>query len=65
MKYNISCEVWGGITGHRSSLLKADGQIAEYDDVFLAGAVAVGLNTKMNGPNAKATFRYSVVEAVN
>jgi hypothetical protein len=66
MKYNILAEVSGGVTGTRSALLKnGQGGIWEFEDAYAANSVATTLNATMNGPNARASFRYTVIESVN
>jgi hypothetical protein len=63
MMYGIHCAVWGGITGHRQSMMKGnDGEIATYATREEAENEARNLNISRNGPNAKACFSYSVRE---
>lgn len=59
--FGIWCEVFGGITGHRSAWLKAtDGGIQRYDTRKEAEDIADGLARAYNdNPNRKASFRYS------
>lgn len=59
---NINCKVSGGVTGTREALLKKDGVVVEFETREAAQAEVDRLNEKMNGPNAKAFFSYSVVE---
>ncbi len=62
-KYVIHCQVWGGITGHRQSLLKSNGQVKIFDTIQEAQEEALRLNRSMNGPYAKANFLYEVEPA--
>lgn len=64
MTFRIWCEVWGGVTGCRQAYLKQDGKLYEAAGRAAAEAEADRLNTRMNGPHAKASFRYTVVEIV-
>lgn len=60
--WNIHCEVWGGVTGHRGSLLKFNDEIIRFDTKEAAEAEAMRLNEKVNNPNSKATFLYTAIK---
>ena len=62
MIYGIWCIVTGGRTGRREAWLNEDGTIVMFSDQSEAQARADELNRTMNGPNASATFRYTVQE---
>jgi hypothetical protein len=55
--------VSGGITGSRSAPLKEDGKIQYFDSQDAANKKATKLNREMNGPNSRASFRYTVQPA--
>jgi hypothetical protein len=57
----IECEVYGGITGRRSGMLKdADGQIIVYTDREEAETEAKRLREAVRY-NTRASFSYTVV----
>jgi hypothetical protein len=60
--YRIRASVWGGVTGTRTSYLKANGIEKRYPTAEAAEEEASALNFRMNGPNRTANFRYSVEE---
>jgi hypothetical protein len=57
-RYGIMCEVYGGITGHRTGLLRRDDVVVEFTDLKTATAEAEKLERRANTPYATATFRY-------
>jgi len=57
--YNIHCEVWGGATGYRSSLLKHHGTVVSYETLDGAAAAADQLNVQMNKGPGQAKFQYT------
>jgi hypothetical protein len=60
-KFQIWCEVSGGVTGHRQAWLKADGKIQQFDTEAEAQAEADRLQQATNGnPHRKANFSYTV-----
>jgi hypothetical protein len=59
-RFRIFCEVSGGVTGYRCAYLKRKGIEEIYDDQLDAENDAAALSLKNNGPNARATFRYTV-----
>lgn len=61
VKFNIEVSVSGGVTGHRVSLLKADGQVRTFDTQAEAEIVADDYRRSMNGPYATASFSARVV----
>jgi hypothetical protein len=61
MRYGIWCEVFGGVTGHRQSWLKENGQRVEYDNAETAAREALRLDKQSNGnPYRTANFSYAV-----
>lgn len=63
MKFRIWCEVWGGVTGSRCAwMTDARGQIVEFDRREDAQEEADECNRTANGPNARASFEYTVKE---
>lgn len=56
--FGIWCTVSGGITGHRTSWLKIEGQVQEYASFQEADAIAADLERRANSQNAVANFRY-------
>lgn len=58
--YTITSSVWGGVTGSRSAPLKFTGHVCEFATREGAEEVASALTKRMNGPHAKAVFRYAV-----
>jgi hypothetical protein len=58
--FGIWCEVWGGVTGSRAAWMKADGQLVRFGSREAAEAEAARLNERLNGPNARASFNYTV-----
>jgi hypothetical protein len=56
--YGIWCEV-RAVTGLRHSWLKSNGAYKRFATREEAAAEAASLNKSMNGPNAKASFRYT------
>ncbi len=61
--FNINCEVWGGVTGHRSSVYKDCGKVVEFETLKEAEAEAERLTRDMNGGYASASFRYTAIPA--
>ncbi len=61
--FNINCEVWGGVTGHRSSVLKDCGLVVEFHTLEEAETEAERLTKAMNGGYATASFRYTAIPA--
>jgi hypothetical protein len=61
----VMCEVKGGMTGHRSAPLKDGKGIVVFPDKAAAQSEADKWNTRMNGPDARATFRYWVEEVAD
>jgi hypothetical protein len=63
MTYQIRCEVSGGMTGYRTSMLKENDAVWETENEEEAKAKAKGLNKKMNSnPYSSASFNYTVEE---
>ena len=61
MIYGIWCEVWGGVTGSRSSWLKEHGKIKVFTNRAEAELEAMGWTDRnARNPNRKAEFRYTV-----
>lgn len=60
--FNIMCEVYGGVTGHRTALLKNDGKVVEFATREEADAKARELSRAANNEHAVAVFRYWSVE---
>jgi hypothetical protein len=59
--FRIWCEVWGGVTGHRTAWLKDDIGIATFATREEAEAEAARLNASgNNNPHRKANFSYTV-----
>jgi hypothetical protein len=64
--WNIHCEVWGGVTGHRMSLLKdSEGNVAVFDTKESAEDKARELNEYANGPHKTCNFSYTVIKRRN
>ena len=63
MTYVIRATVSGGRTGYHSALLKEDGAILQFATEEDAIAVARDYTIHMNGPNARASFSYTVERA--
>lgn len=61
MPIYVECEVYGGATGHRTGLLKQNGQVRTFDTLEEAEAEASRLDKAMNNAYAVATFRYRAV----
>lgn len=62
-KYNIMCQVSGGITGTRTSYLKNDdGTIFKSTNYDSAAEYAEDLEKIMNSKSKKTQFRYWVEE---
>ena len=59
--FNINCEVWGGVTGHRSSVLKDCGIVVEFETLKEAEAEAERLTKAMNGGYGSASFDYKAI----
>ena len=59
--YNIQCDVWGGVTGHRTSLLVAEGKIVTFDTLEGAEKEAARLTAYMNGGYGSASFKYVAI----
>jgi hypothetical protein len=59
--FHVMCQVSGGVTGTRRSLLKKMGDIVEFETREEAQAEADRLQSTM-GKNSPATFRYWVTE---
>ena len=57
-RYVIRCQVSGGVTGTREGLLKENGEVRYFSTATEADAEALRLTAAMNGPHAKAQFRY-------
>ena len=64
MKFNITCQVSGGITGTRQALLKSDGIVKEFDSREDAQKETDRL-IKNVSPYSQASFQYWVVEKIN
>jgi len=62
MRFLIHCSVSGGVTGHRTSILKSGDKIREFTSREDAQKVADELTTSGNNPRATCTFNYWVVE---
>lgn len=62
--FQIKCRVSGGVTGTREAWLKneSSGLPKQFGTKEAADKEARKLTTTYNGPNAKATFQYSVIE---
>lgn len=57
----VCCEVHGGVTGHRTSLLKSNNELRTFATRDEAQSVATTLrNERNNDPYRKATFHYWV-----
>lgn len=64
LKYGIWCQVWGGVTGTRSSWMKHDGQRYETTNFEEAATLAKQLiKDRLNNP--RATFLYTPMEINN
>lgn len=48
----IHCEVWGGVTGHRQSLLKKNNKVVEFET-----RVAAETEARRMGQAARSGFR--------
>jgi hypothetical protein len=62
MKYQILCQISGGITGYRQAMLKENDKVWETDDEQKARNKAKNLNGKTNDSYSCASFSYSVQE---
>lgn len=60
--YGIWCEVFGGVTGHRTSWLKSKGEVLRYDTPGEAQVEASRLSRYRNNPPSStgAVFSYTV-----
>ena len=57
--YHVQCEVSGGVTGHRTALLKNKGEIVEFDTFDKAQAEARRLQKNANAQlHSTASFHY-------
>lgn len=63
-RWYIQASVSGGVTGSRSAPLKEGNSVKYFNTEQEAQAEASSLNRKMNGPNARAFFNYSVRRGV-
>ncbi len=61
--FNIQCDVWGGVTGHRTSLLIDCGKTVVFDTLEEAKAEATRLTAYMNGGYGSASFKYEAIPA--
>ena len=57
--FGIWREVQDDVTGPRHGWLKSNGEICRFATPADAEREAASLNKAMNGPNAKASFRYT------
>lgn len=62
MKYNIRCRVSGGVTGTRTSKLKQDGNVQEFETLEIAQAECDKLLAGVSR-HAVATFEYWPIPA--
>lgn len=60
LRYSITCNVSGGVTGNRTSLLKENGQVKYFNNENEAKEEARKLTEKMNNENSRAHFSYFV-----
>jgi len=59
--YGVWCEVWGGVTGTRSSWLQSNGEVWVFTNRREAEQQAMlYTRTIANNPHRKAEFRYTV-----
>lgn len=61
--FNIQCDVWGGGTGHRTTILKDCGEIVVFETLKEAEAEATRLTNFMNGGYGSASFDYKAIPA--
>ncbi len=60
--YHVQCEVSGGVTGHRTALLKSEGKVVEFETFDAAKEEAGRLQKAANGrPHSTASFHYWAV----
>lgn len=60
--YHVQCEVSGGVTGHRTALLKSDNKIVEFDTFAAAQEEAARLQKEaLDWRHSTASFRYWAV----
>lgn len=57
-RYHVRCTVSGGVTGHRTALLKDHGEVRVFETREAAEAECQEL-LRANGPNARAQFSYT------
>lgn len=62
-RFHLEVSVSGGVTGHRVSLLKENGQVKVYDTRAEADAAELEYYKTMNGQHAVASFSARVVPA--
>ena len=62
MAYQIQCQVSGGITGFRESMLKENKMVYETESYDEATEKADRIEKKMNSGYGSASFSYTVVE---
>ena len=64
MKWNILCEVSGGVTGNRTALLTDRGKVVTFKTHDAAADYAKHLADQANGNKYRtATFKYTAQEA--
>ena len=61
--FNIQCDVWGGVTGHRTDVLKDCGKIVTFYTLQEAQDEAARLTIQMNGGYGSASFEYKAIPA--
>ncbi len=61
--FNIQCDVWGGVTGHRTSLLKDCGVVLTFGTLEAAEEEAARRTKFMNGGYGSASFDYKAIPA--
>lgn len=58
----IHCEVWGGVTGHRQSLLKHNNVVIKFDTLESAEREANRMNQAANSGFRSCSFSYRAEE---
>ena len=58
-RYGVWCEVWGGVTGHRSAWLKNKSTLASFATLADAEAEAERLRATSARSLSRASFRYT------
>ncbi len=62
MMFVIHCEVWGGVTGHRQSLLKSKNEVVTFDTLEAAEKEARRMGQAANSGFRSCSFSYRAEE---